>query len=283
MKRLFLGGLTLFITCFLLGSVTWFGFEKQNEKLNSVNKVLDYKDINNLDVLTENCKVLIKPGDKTSVRYKGKRNLDINNNDKTLKVKETEKLENHYGLNYNPFRNFEDNLIITLPEEKLIKLHASSKYNTIIVKQLNVNDANLSKNHKNGGKVILNESKFGKLKYKGLNSAITFKESEINNANIKTENARIAGENTLIQDSVLLANNGTIRLSDTDINSNFKASAKKGDINISYKNAPKNTLLKLYPFHGDKKVNNKHFMNEKVGNGDNILELYTTDGDIVID
>ena len=45
MKRLFLGGLTLFITCFLLGSVTWFGFEKQNEKLNSVNKVLDSKDI----------------------------------------------------------------------------------------------------------------------------------------------------------------------------------------------------------------------------------------------
>ena len=53
MKRLFLGGLTLFITCFLLGSVTWFGFEKQNEKLNSVNKVLDSKDINNLDVLTD--------------------------------------------------------------------------------------------------------------------------------------------------------------------------------------------------------------------------------------
>ena len=71
-------------------SVTWFGFEKQNEKLNSVNKVLDSKDIKNLDVLTENCKVLIKAGDKTSVRYKGKRNLDISNHDKTLKVKETE-------------------------------------------------------------------------------------------------------------------------------------------------------------------------------------------------
>ena len=283
MKRLFLGGLTLFITCFLLGSVTWFGFEKQNEKLNSVNKVLDSKDIKNLDVLTENCKVLIKAGDKTSVRYKGKRNLDISNHDKTLKVKETEKLENHYGLNYNPFRNFEDNLIITLPEEKLNELHVSSKYNTITVKQLNVNDADFSKKHKNGGKVFVNESKFEKLRYKGLNSAITFKNSEINNANIKTENARINSENTLIQASVLLVNNGSINLSNTEIDSNFKASAKKGDINISYKETPKNTLLKLYPFHGDEKVKNKKFVNQKIGNGDNILELYTTDGDIVID
>ena len=82
------------------------------------------------------------------MRYKGKRNLDISNHDKTLKVKETEKLENHYGLNYNPFRNFEDNLIITLPEEKLNELHVSSKYNTITVKQLNVNDADFSKSIK---------------------------------------------------------------------------------------------------------------------------------------
>ncbi|TGV00117.1 hypothetical protein EN816_38680, partial [Mesorhizobium sp. M8A.F.Ca.ET.173.01.1.1] len=104
----------------------------------------------------------------------------------------------------------EKKLINTLREKKLNKLHVSSKYNTIIVKQLNVNDADLSKKHKNGGKVFLNESKFGKLKYKGLNSAITFKESEINKANIETENARITGENTLIQDSVLLVNKGTI-------------------------------------------------------------------------
>src|SRR5699024_801227 len=124
----------------------------------SVNKVLDSKDIKNLDVLTENCKVLIKAGDKTSVRYKGKRNLDISNHDKTLKVKETEKLENHYGLNYNPFRNFEDNLIITLPEEKLNELDVSSKYNTITDKQLNVNDADFSKKHKNEGNVSLNQS-----------------------------------------------------------------------------------------------------------------------------
>ena len=82
---------------------------------------------------------------------------------------------------------------------------------------------------------------------------------------------------------MLLVNNGSINLSNTEIDSNFKASAKKGDINISYKEAPKNTLLKLYPFHGDEKVNNKHFVNQKIGNGDNILELYTTDGDIVID
>ncbi|GGB92097.1 MULTISPECIES: DUF4097 family beta strand repeat-containing protein [Staphylococcus] len=283
MKRLFIGGLGLFIICFLIGSIAWFGFEKQNEKLNTVNKVLNTNDIKNLDVLTENCKVLIKSGGQTSIKYKGKRNIDIKEVDNTLKVKETKELENHYGLNFNPFRQFDDHLIITLPKEKLNKLKLSSSYNSINIKNLNIKSAEISKNNKNGGKVNIDKTKFEKLLYKGVNSQIKLDDSEVINADIKTENARILSENSLIQKSVLLANHSNIYLSDIDVNSNFKASTKKGDINISYKQAPNNILLKLYPVHGTTNINNSRFVNDRVGNGDNILELYTNDGDINID
>src|SRR5699024_109311 len=92
---------------------------------------------------TENCKVLIKSGGQTSIKYKGKRNIDIKEVDNTLKVKETKELENHYGLNFNPFRKFDDHLIITLPQEKLNKLKLLSSYNIIknkyIIKKLENN------------------------------------------------------------------------------------------------------------------------------------------------
>src|SRR5699024_6435788 len=129
MKRLVIGGLGLFIICFLIGSIAWFGSEKQNEKLNTVNKVLNTNDIKNLDELTENCKVLIKSGGQTSIKYKGKRNIDKEEVDNTLKVKETKELDKHYGLKFNPYRKFDHHIIITLPKEKINNLQLSSSYN----------------------------------------------------------------------------------------------------------------------------------------------------------
>src|SRR5699024_5934086 len=142
-----IGGRGLFIICFLIGSIARSGCEKQNEKLNTASKVLNTNDIKNLDVLTEHRKVLIKSGSQTAIKDKGKRNIDIKEVDNALKVKETKELENHYGLNFNPVRQFDDHLIITLPKEKLNKLKLSSSYNSINIKNLNIKSAEISKNN----------------------------------------------------------------------------------------------------------------------------------------
>ena len=42
-------------------------------------------------------------------------------------------------------------------------------------------------------------------------------------------------------------------------------------------------ILKLNPVEGKSYVENEHFVNDKVGNGENELELYTEQGDIVIE
>ena len=86
MKKLFLSGLSLFIVCFLLGCITWFGFEKQNNKINTIDKNITDKSIDSLNIKGISTKVNITKGDKFTVRYKGQNKVDINQEGNELSV-----------------------------------------------------------------------------------------------------------------------------------------------------------------------------------------------------
>src|SRR5699024_4818258 len=257
MKKLFLSGLILFIVCFLLACVSWFGFEKQNNQLNSVNKKLKDKDIVNLNIDSQNSEIQVKKGNRFSVSYKGKKNINITNDNKTLHIKETENTDNHYGLNFNPFRQFDDELVVTVPEKKLYHLNVSSKTNLVNIDDISANDAHVSMKHNGGARVYFKNVKLEKLHYRGVNSPIHINDSEISNANIKTKQANITSKNSLIEKSVLLSDHGKIDLNRMDIASHFRASTQYGNIYMSYNDKPQDILLKLNPSNGVSEINNK--------------------------
>ncbi|WP_436953452.1 DUF4097 family beta strand repeat-containing protein [Staphylococcus shinii] len=282
MRKLFFSGLALFIVCFALGCITWFGFEKQNNKLNTVNKNIDDLQIKELNIDAQNSSIKLHEGSNYSVKYRGENKLNISKQGKKLSIEETNNRKDSYGLNFNPFRKINDNMEITVPKETLDKLEMSSKTNLINVSNIKTNSANISMKGKGNAKVNLNNSSFEHLHYQGLNSPININKSKLINANIKTNKANITSEESLIKYSILLAQDGDVKLRNMDIDSAFKASSQNGDIIMSYNKKPDNTLLKLNPDDGVEKVNNKSFDNDRVGEGDNILEFYTVHGDIHI-
>ncbi|MFO3692679.1 hypothetical protein WER97_03095 [Staphylococcus felis] len=84
MKKLFLFGLSLFIVTFILGMVTWFGFEKNNNKVKTIEKQYDINKINRLIVNSDTADIKVTKGNTFKLVYKGKNKLNISNVDQTL-------------------------------------------------------------------------------------------------------------------------------------------------------------------------------------------------------
>lgn len=282
MRKLFFSGLALFIVCFALGCITWFGFEKQNNKLNIIDKTYNDLEVKHLDIDSLSSNVTIEKGNKFAIHYKGQQKIDMDKDKQSLKLQETNNRVDNYGLNYNPFRQIKGEMKITIPNEKLKELKVSSKARNIKLQNIKADKVDFDMNERTGSRVYVQNSEVEKLLYRGLKSPIHISDSKIFNANIKTKEASIYAENTLIKNSVLLAQSGHIQLNRMGIDSAFKASSQNGDIIMSYNKKPDNTLLKLNPDDGVERVNNKSFDNDRVGEGDHVLEFYTVHGDIYI-
>ncbi|SCT26864.1 DUF4097 family beta strand repeat-containing protein [Staphylococcus caeli] len=282
MKKLFIVGLTLFVVCFLLGCITWFGFEKQSNKVNSVNKTFDDNKIDSLNIKNAGAKVNVVKGDHFEVHYKGINEVDIKQQNNELVIEDTKKRVDWYGLNFNPFRKVRPQMEITVPDKKLKQLKVSNNRFGLQLKALEVGNVDISTAGDTIFPSYIDSNKIDNLKYKSEEAPIRIKNSSVKNALIKTKRAEIKGSNSLIKDGVLSVRKGSLNLSSMDIDSAFKASSKNGDINMSYNNEPKDVLLKLNPEDGQANVRNKSFKNDKVGSGNHILELYTLHGDINI-
>jgi len=282
MKKIFIVGLTLFVVCFLLGCITWFGFEKQSNKVNSVNKTFDDNKIDSLNIKNAGAKVNVVRGNHYAIHYKGLNELAINKQNNELVIEETNKRVDQYGLNFNPFRKVRPQMEITVPDKKLKQLKVSNNRFGILLKGLEAEKAEISPASIAGFSSYIDESKIDYLKYNSIEAPIRIKNSSVKDALIKTNHAEIKSNNSLIKDGVLSVKKGSINLRDMDINSAFKASSKNGDINMSYNNEPKDVLLKLNPEDGQANVKNKRFEDDRVGSGSHVLELYTVHGDIHI-
>lgn len=247
MKKLFLSGLSLFVVCFLLGCIMWFGFEKQNNKINTIDKTFTDKSIDSLNYRGITTKVNIVKGDKFTVNYRGQCKVNISKEDNELRVHEINEKVDNYGLNFNPFRQIYGEVTITMPSEQIDDIKVSNTVREVNIQNINIKNADLSMTESNISRVNINNSSIGKLVHRGLKSPVHFNHSEILDANIKTNDANITGQQSLIKGGVLSAKDGVINLSKMDIDSAFKASTQHGDIKMSYNKKPEDTLLKLNP------------------------------------
>lgn len=281
MKKLFISGLVLFVICFSLACISWFTFEKQDNKTNKAHENIDHKTINSLNVNTKFAKVNVKHGKRLSISYKGTKDIKIDKHNGHLKISEINNNEDHYGLNFNPFRKMDSELTITVPKQQEKSLNMNLNSETIHINDLNLGKVNIKTTYNGGDGLYVKHTQFENLKYRSKSAPVYIRDCVIKNSDIKTTR-EINVKNSLLKSALLLSKRSNIKLTHMKSTSDIKASTNEGNILMSYATKPKDTLLKLNPDDGKVQVDNKYFKNGKVGNSDNVLEFYTDSGNIHI-
>lgn len=281
MKKLFISGLVLFVICFSLACISWFTFEKQDNKTNKEHENVDHKTINSLNVNTKFAKVNVKHGKRLSISYKGTKDIKIDKHNGHLKISEINNNEDHYGLNFNPFRKMDSELTITVPKQQEKSLNMNLNSETIHISDLNLGKVNIKTTYNGGDGLYVKHTQFENLKFRSKSAPVYIRDCVIKNSDIKTTR-EINVKNSLLKSALLLSKRSNIKLTHMKSTSDIKASTNEGNILMSYATKPKDTLLKLNPDDGKVQVDNKYFKNGKVGNSDNVLEFYTDSGNIHI-
>ncbi|MDU9419155.1 hypothetical protein RCL10_11665 [Staphylococcus lloydii] len=281
MKKLFISGLVLFVICFSLACISWFTFEKQDNKTNKAHENVDHKTINSLNVNTKFAKVNVKHGKRLSISYKGTKDIKIDKHNGHLKISEINNNEDHYGLNFNPFRKMDSELTITVPKQQEKSLNMNLNSETIHISDLNLGKVNIKTTYNGGDGLYVKHTQFENLKFRSKSAPVYIRDCVIKNSDIKTTR-EINVKNSLLKSALLLSKRSNIKLMHMKSTSDIKASTNEGNILMSYATKPKDTLLKLNPDDGKVQVDNKYFKNGKVGNSDNVLEFYTDSGNIHI-
>jgi hypothetical protein len=281
MKKLFISGLVLFVICFSLACISWFTFEKQDNKTNKTHENFDNKTINYLNVNTKLAKVNVKHGKHLAISYKGTKDIKVDKQNGNLKINEINNNEDHYGLNFNPFKKMDSELTITVPEkqEKSLNMYLNSE--TINISDLNLGKVNIKTTYSGGDGLFVKNAQFENLKYRSKSAPVYLSNCVIKNSDIKTTR-EINIKDSLLKSAILLSKRSNIKLTHMKSTSDIKASTNEGNILMSYATKPKDTLLKLNPDDGKVQVDNKYFKNGKVGNSENVLEFYTDSGNIHI-
>lgn len=281
MKKLFISGLVLFVICFSLACISWFTFEKQDNKTNKEHENIDHKTIDSLNVNTKFAKVNVKHGKRLSISYKGTKDIKIDKHNGHLKISEINNNEDHYGLNFNPFRKMDSELTITVPKQQEKSLNMNLNSETIHISDLNLGKVNIKTTYNGGDGLYVKHTQFENLKFRSKSAPVYIRDCVIKNSDIKTTR-EINVKNSLLKSALLLSKRSNIKLTHMKSTSDIKASTNEGNILMSYATKPKDTLLKLNPDDGKVQVDNKYFKNGKVGNSDNVLEFYTDSGNIHI-
>nr|WP_231917238.1 DUF4097 family beta strand repeat-containing protein [Staphylococcus croceilyticus] len=170
-------------------------------------------------------------------------------------------------------------MYITIPEKGLNKLNIDANMGELSLDNLKVNEGSI---HKDGEDVYINQSELKNINIQGDSTDIFIKNSVANNVKSKTQLGNIKVSNSKVKDSIFICDSGSLRFIDMNSESDLKGSSKRQSIIMSYKNKPKDTLLKLHPGTREAKVKNKAFHDGKVGKSKNIVEFYTVKKDIVI-
>ncbi|MBH9580613.1 hypothetical protein DOS74_06130 [Staphylococcus felis] len=280
MKKLFLFGLSLFIVTFILGMVTWFGFEKNNNKVKTIEKQYDINKINRLIVNSDTADIKVTKGNTFKLVYKGKNKLNISNVDQTLQIAEMSATSKKM-VDVNPFANHHGTLKIEVPSTKLKELKLTSNVSNIEVNHINSVNATLW-NEKHG-EINIDDSQFKSTQISGYETFVKANNSSLTDSEVNIEKGAIDINSTQVNNSVFKVVEGMINLKNMPAECVLKASIKNGDILLHYKDQPHNMMLKLNPENGRSIIKNKNIQNGKNGDGRHKIELYTTNGDIKVE
>ncbi|MCO4332509.1 DUF4097 family beta strand repeat-containing protein [Staphylococcus hyicus] len=279
MKRLFLTGLTMFLVFFSMGSIVWFLFEAHHSQTQTTEKAYKSGNIERLNVDANNADVYIKKGQHFHVNYDGKAKINISKQNETLQISDSQASRKRM-LVVNPFNKSKERLEITVSDKELNELNITTRIGDLNISEIRSNRANIWNEHM--GEVKLSNCLFKETNIDSNETFLNINHSKLSNSEVIVKKGKITSNDTLIRQSVLKVNEGSMVLNNMKPECDFKGSVNHGDISMHYVKPPKDVMLKLTPEKGNINVNASHLHQGKNGKGTHLIELYTNHGDINI-
>lgn len=278
MKKMLIAGIIMFIAFFSMGTLVWFVHDKSNLTNENINHTFKNKNIQDISINGNTSSIKIVKGDVLRLKYNGEKNINYSEHNDILKISENKK--DNYTPIINPFKKNNQKIIVEIPDRKLNDINISTDVGNVDLEGVHTNTATIWNNISN---ITMKNTSFDNLDVKSEQTQLYFDHSTIEGANFKINGGNIKGEHSLIKDSLFILNNGNITFKQMADACDIKASTKNGNISLSYSKQPKNTLLKLNPSNGNKIISNPNFKDDKIGNGENVLEFYSNKGDIRVE
>ncbi|MDO5376423.1 MAG: DUF4097 family beta strand repeat-containing protein [Staphylococcus rostri] len=279
MKKLFIFGMGCFIVFFILGTFVWFAIEKGDNQMTEVNRSFDKEDIKQLVVNTDIVNVTFKTGKNFRLHYKGNDKLNITRQGQTLQV-----VERMYSkrkmLNLNPFETNEGHLIVTIPPDYIENLSVTTRIANIEMQGIKLDNVMLWNDM--NGQVTIHDSHFKNTQIKGEETFVNIYQSQLSASDVNVERGLIKADKTSVQQSLFKVGEGDMHLMKMSPQCDLKGVVNKGDITMSYEQLPKDVRLKINPTNGEGAIKDSRLHQGINGNGKHQIELYTNDGDIVV-
>ncbi|ARJ50194.1 DUF4097 family beta strand repeat-containing protein [Staphylococcus lutrae] len=280
MRKLFIFGLSCFVIAFILGTVVWFLFEKNQQSIEHIDKSFDKNEVTQLVINVDATNIKLVESDRFRIRYKGKQKMKLSKQSQVLTLAEMNR-SNIRMPNLNPFNNFEGQLEIGIPSSNLKELNVTSSFGMVDIKGVKIDKATFWNGE--SGEMDIDESELTHSKISANESLINIRNSRIDQSEVSLDSGKINGEKSSLKNSLFKLNKGSIHLSEMMTNCDFKSSVKDGDIYLGYDQVPQNVLLALNPENGQAVINNRQIHKGKNGTGEHKVELYTTRGDITVE
>ncbi|MCJ1655987.1 DUF4097 family beta strand repeat-containing protein [Staphylococcus sp. NRL 16/872] len=279
MKKAIITGLVIFIGFFLAATLVWFVHDKEEYKKLKYNKEFTSKNLNTLNIDSFSSDIAIKKGNRFNVKYVGDNDVKVSTKKNAINIKERRAENRGYSFNVNPFNLSKSTIYITIPEKGLKKMQIDADMGEVMLDNLKVNEGSI---YKEGEDIYANHSELDDINIENGSGDLVIKNSLVRNIKSKLHVGSVKVNNSKIQNSIFLSEIGYLKFTDMHSESDLKGSSKQKFITMSYKEKPKDTLLKLHPGTGKAKVENRAFKNGKVGKSKNIVEFYTVKYDITI-
>lgn len=243
-------------------------------------KVVDTNDYHNIDIHTDNTEITILPtnDESTKVELFGndtKYDLAANVEENTLKINVKTNRDKIFSFDIFPK---EIKLTVYIPRIHYENISVKSSNGRIDVKeiegteiQLNTDNGNIQLNSVQSETVRL-ETNNGKVEM----SDIVAKLLKIDSYNGKIKMKDIEGE------IVGATSNGKISLQTNYLEQPIDLQSDNGKIEIESRNKPKHAILDLKTHNGKVTVFGESDWDTKIGNGENIIKITTTNGNITI-
>ncbi|WP_180809118.1 DUF4097 family beta strand repeat-containing protein [Staphylococcus sp. 17KM0847] len=248
--------------------------------MTTLHKTYNKGEVQQMVVNTDLTDVTFKSGSDFHVDYTGKDGLDVTKQGHTLQIVERNSSKRKM-LNLNPFNTVKSQLEITIPKNQLKNLNVRTQVANVDVEGITL-DHVVIENDMNG-QVAMRNSHFKHTQVKGYETFIKIKNSQLFDSDISVNKGLIQADQTTVRKSIFKVGKGDITLSMMTPHCDLKGIVDKGDIHMSFQNTPKDVHFKLNPTKGEAQLINPELHQGINGRGTHQIELYTNNGDIIIE
>lgn len=220
---------------------------------------IDREQFEHIEIDTTNADIQIQVTDSKpyiELVNKQKYNLHVEVEGNTLDIEVEEPWFNWFPFDFS-FRT--PKLIVYLPREMYETLEVKTNNGMIVVNHLEVKELNTKTNN-------------GKIVVKDVNSSIIYTDSSNGKVILENITGKIIGG----------TNNGDIIITKDVIDQPMELKTNNGDVTIQTKNEPENVTYQFKTHNGEVIVFGSEYFNPIVGNGENLIQLRTHNGNITV-